>query len=134
MRLKGITSARESSRTSTLIEGSTCTTTTPDWRRAPRTTNAGGSTLPPPAPSALAISTAGNWPRSVIGSEPLQAERVYTVTTFDFLASGDDLYSGFVGAKVAAEDGPEFADLLIQHFASEDLVAVPVRGRLVPVQ
>ncbi len=69
-----------------------------------------------------------------IGSEQLKPDRVYSVTTLDFLASGADLYSGFTGAKVVVEDGPEFAELLEQRFAAGELVAVPKRGRLIPVQ
>ncbi len=70
----------------------------------------------------------------VVGSEPLRVDRVYLVTTLDFLASGADLYDGFTEAKVVVEDGPEFAELLVKRFAAEDPVAVPMRGRLIPVE
>ena len=58
---------------------------------------------------------------------------MYTVTTLDFLVSGADLYEGFTGARVVVADGPEFADLLEDRFASGIAVPVPPRGRLLPV-
>jgi len=69
-----------------------------------------------------------------IGGEPLEPSALYTVTTFDFLASGADLYSGFLGAEVIEAKGPEFAELLVAHFASGEAVAAPVKGRLIPVR
>ncbi len=35
-----------------------------------------------------------------IGDKSLDPDRSYTVTTLDFLASGADLYAGFLGAEV----------------------------------
>ncbi len=67
-----------------------------------------------------------------IDGRPLDREASYSVTTFDFLASGADLYSGFVGAKVVVDDGPEFSDLLVQRFTAGEAVAPPPRGRLIP--
>jgi 2',3'-cyclic-nucleotide 2'-phosphodiesterase (5'-nucleotidase family) len=68
-----------------------------------------------------------------IGGEPLVESARYTVTTFDFLASGADLYSGFLGAETIDADGPEFAELLLGRFAMGEPVARPERGRLIPV-
>ncbi len=69
-----------------------------------------------------------------VGDSPLEGEESYSVTTFDFLVSGADLFSGFIGAKVIDGDGPEFADLLEAHFDANDPVAIPTRGRLIPVR
>ena len=69
-----------------------------------------------------------------IGDKPLDPDTSYTVTTFDFLASGADLYSGFLGAGVIVSEGPEFAELLEAHFASGEAVAAPETGRLIPVR
>ena len=69
-----------------------------------------------------------------VGEEPLRADRSYTVTTFDFLASGADLYSGFQGASVIRGEGPEFAELLEARFRADEVVAPPPRGRLIEVQ
>jgi len=68
-----------------------------------------------------------------IGDKSLDPDVTYTVTTFDFLASGADLYSGFLDAEVIEAQGPEFAELLEAHFASGEAVAAPAGGRLVPV-
>jgi len=68
-----------------------------------------------------------------IGDQPLKPSATYTVTTFDFLASGADLYSGFLGAEVIVARGPEFAELLEAHFASGEAVAAPAGGRLNPL-
>ncbi len=62
----------------------------------------------------------------------LDPKAEYSVTTFDFLASGADLYSGFTKAKVIAADGPGFAQLLEAHFEGSETVVAPPRGRLVP--
>jgi 2',3'-cyclic-nucleotide 2'-phosphodiesterase (5'-nucleotidase family) len=69
-----------------------------------------------------------------IGGEALDPERSYTVTTFDFLASGADLYAGFLGAETIDGDGPEFAELLLERFAAGEAVAAPEGGRLIPVR
>jgi 2',3'-cyclic-nucleotide 2'-phosphodiesterase (5'-nucleotidase family) len=69
-----------------------------------------------------------------IGSEPLDPGATYTVATLDFLASGADLYSGFLGAAVIIAQGPEFAELLEAHFATGEPVAAPEGGRLIPVR
>jgi len=69
-----------------------------------------------------------------IGGEPLDETARYTVTTLDFLASGADLYSGFVGAGVIEAQGPEFAELLLARFADGEPVAAPAGGRLTPVR
>ncbi len=68
-----------------------------------------------------------------IGGKPLDPEAIYTVTTFDFLASGADLYSGFLDAEVIQAQGPEFAELLVAHFATGEPVAAPIGGRLNPL-
>jgi 2',3'-cyclic-nucleotide 2'-phosphodiesterase (5'-nucleotidase family) len=68
-----------------------------------------------------------------IGGEALDPDAAYTVTTFDFLASGADLYSGFLGAEPIETDGPEFAELLLARFAAGDPVAAPHGGRLIPL-
>ena len=68
-----------------------------------------------------------------IGGQPFENDRTYSVTTLDFLASGADLYSGFTGAKVVVEDGPEFAELLEARFAAGAPVVPPPGGRLIPV-
>ncbi len=68
-----------------------------------------------------------------IGGEPLDENASYTVTTLDFLASGADLYSGFLGAEVIVAQGPEFAELLEAHFETGEPVAAPEGGRLIPV-
>jgi len=67
-----------------------------------------------------------------IGGRPLDPGATYTVTTFDFLASGADLYSGFLDGEVLTTHGPEFAELLEAHFATGDPVAAPEGGRLIP--
>jgi len=69
-----------------------------------------------------------------IGGEPLGPDRTYTVTTFDFLASGADLYTGFLDAEVVDAQGPEFADLLVERFATGEPVAAPEGGRLTPAR
>ena len=69
-----------------------------------------------------------------IGGTPIDSDASYTVTTFDFLASGADLYSGFLGAEVIEAQGPEFAELLEAHFASGEAVAAPAEGRLIPAR
>ena len=69
-----------------------------------------------------------------VGDSPLDPAENYSVTTLDFLVSGADLFSGFTGAKVVGGDGPEFADLLEAYFDANDPVALPTRGRLIPVQ
>ena len=68
-----------------------------------------------------------------VGEEPLKVGRSYSVTTLDFLASGADLYSGFIGAKVIRGEGPEFAELLEARFATGEPVTAPPGGRLIPV-
>jgi 2',3'-cyclic-nucleotide 2'-phosphodiesterase (5'-nucleotidase family) len=67
-----------------------------------------------------------------IGGEALDPGATYTVTTFDFLASGADLYSGFLDAEVVEAEGAEFADLLMARFAAGEPVAAPQGGRLIP--
>ena len=67
------------------------------------------------------------------GGRPVEPDVSYSVATLDFLASGADLYSGFIGAKVVADDGPEFSTLLENRFARDQVVAAPERGRLIPV-
>ena len=68
-----------------------------------------------------------------VGGLPLDPSATYSVTTFDFLASGADLYSGFITARVVVDDGPEFADLLVERFASGEAISPPLGGRLIPV-
>jgi 2',3'-cyclic-nucleotide 2'-phosphodiesterase (5'-nucleotidase family) len=68
-----------------------------------------------------------------IGGRPLEASATYTVGTFDFLASGADLYSGFLEGRVVVDDGPEFAELLVQRFSVDEAVEPPPRGRLIAV-
>lgn len=68
-----------------------------------------------------------------VGDRPLDPSATYSVTTLDFLASGADLYSAFAAAKVMADDGPEFVDLLEARFGMGEPVAAPARGRLIPV-
>jgi len=68
-----------------------------------------------------------------VSDTPLDPDAGYTVATFDFLASGADLYSGFLGAEVVTPQGPEFADLLVARFAAGKPVAAPPGGRLIPV-
>jgi len=68
-----------------------------------------------------------------IGGQPLDPNATYSVSTFDFLASGADLYGGFVAAEVVVDDGPEFAELLERHFALGEAVGPQPRGRLIPV-
>jgi 2',3'-cyclic-nucleotide 2'-phosphodiesterase (5'-nucleotidase family) len=68
-----------------------------------------------------------------VGEEPLEADRTYSITTLDFLASGADLYSGFTGAKVIRGEGPEFAELLEARFATGEPVTAPPGGRLIPI-
>ena len=67
-----------------------------------------------------------------IGGQDLDTGSTYTVTTLDFLASGADLYRGFIGAEVLGSSGPEFADLLLARFASSEPVSVPLDERLIP--
>ena len=69
-----------------------------------------------------------------IGGQPLDPEATYTVTTFDFLASGADLYSGFLNAESITAQGPEFAELLVAHFAAGEAVTAPAGGRLIPAR
>jgi 5'-nucleotidase/UDP-sugar diphosphatase len=66
-----------------------------------------------------------------IGGEPLDPGAIYTVTTLDFLASGADLYSGFLDAEIVQAQGPEFAELLVARFAAGEPVAAPEGGRLI---
>ena len=66
-----------------------------------------------------------------IGGRSLEPDATYTVTTFDFLASGADLYSGFLGAETVIAKGPEFAELLVAKFATGEAVAAPEGGRLI---
>ncbi len=69
-----------------------------------------------------------------INGTPLRRDTSYTVTTFDFLASGADLYRGFLDAEVLEAEGPEFAMLLEQHFARVEPVPAPEGGRLVRIR
>ena len=69
-----------------------------------------------------------------VGDRLLDPLATYSVTTLDFLASGADLYSGFVEAEVVIDDGPRFADLLEKFFTETETVAAPPRGRLIPVR
>jgi len=64
-----------------------------------------------------------------IGDQPLDPQRTYSVATFDFLAAGADLYDGFLAARIVKDHGPEFADLLIDHFVAHDVIGIPPRGR-----
>jgi 2',3'-cyclic-nucleotide 2'-phosphodiesterase (5'-nucleotidase family) len=57
----------------------------------------------------------------------------YTVTTLSFLASGADLYSGFLDAEAIEAQGPQFAELLEALFATGEAVAAPAGDRLIPV-
>ena len=68
-----------------------------------------------------------------VGGKPLDPTVSYTVTTFDFLASGADLYTGFLDAEVLTPHGPEFAELLEAHFATGESVVAPEGGRLNPL-
>lgn len=68
-----------------------------------------------------------------VADNVLDPKAEYSVTTFDFLTSGADLYSGFTEARVVVADGPDFATLLEAHFEGGETVVVPPRGRLVPV-
>ena len=70
---------------------------------------------------------------AAVEDRSLSADATYSVTTFDFLAAGADLYDGFAAARAINAHGPEFADLLIDHFAQNDVVAIPPSGRQVPI-
>jgi len=71
--------------------------------------------------------------KAKISDAVLEPDATYTVTTFDFLASGADLYSGFLEAETIDADGPEFAELLVARFATGIAVAAPEGGRLNPL-
>jgi 2',3'-cyclic-nucleotide 2'-phosphodiesterase (5'-nucleotidase family) len=69
-----------------------------------------------------------------VGDEPLDPAASYSVTTVDFLAHAADLFSGFEGATIVDDAGPEFAELLEAHFGANEVVEIPPRGRQQPVR
>lgn len=69
-----------------------------------------------------------------IDGAPLDRAATYSVTTFDFLAAGADLYEAFERARVVRGSGPEFADLLLEHFRRHEIIAIPESGRQISVE
>ncbi len=68
-----------------------------------------------------------------INERPLDPEATYVVATLEILAQGGDAYVQFRDAKSVTFLERPFAEVLEAFFTSRDLVGVPKRGRLVPV-
>ncbi len=68
-----------------------------------------------------------------IGERPLQADALYRIATLEILAQGGDAYVQFNEANSKVFLERPFAEVLEAYFAARDVVRVPVRGRLVPV-
>ena len=65
--------------------------------------------------------------------KPIEPDDVLEVAVGSFLGEGGDLYDAFPEAKRVRTYG-KVADNLIAYFRSQDVVAVPKRGRQVVVE
>lgn len=67
-----------------------------------------------------------------VGEDLLRQDATYTVAAGSFLVNGGDKYAAFMDAEVVAV-GRAFPQALVDYFRTRDRVAVPARGRLLPV-
>jgi 2',3'-cyclic-nucleotide 2'-phosphodiesterase (5'-nucleotidase family) len=65
--------------------------------------------------------------------QPLADDVIYTVAAPGFLTEGGDLYDSFAESEQIDSVG-KVSDVIIEHFRSQEVVAVPERGRQWPVQ
>jgi 2',3'-cyclic-nucleotide 2'-phosphodiesterase (5'-nucleotidase family) len=70
--------------------------------------------------------------RVLVGGEPLDPERRYTVATNSYTAQGGDGYAMLATAKplVFPEDGPGLAETLIEAVERAGSIAPAVQGRI----
>ena len=68
-----------------------------------------------------------------VGNESLVDDRIYRVATIEILAQGGDAYERAKEAKSTVMMDNTFASVLLDYFGSNDAVAPPSRGRLMPV-
>ena len=68
-----------------------------------------------------------------VNGEPLDPARTYTVATNDYMASGGDGYTSFVGAKnlIDAAGAVLMATQVIDYIAAAGTVEPKVEGRIV---
>jgi 2',3'-cyclic-nucleotide 2'-phosphodiesterase (5'-nucleotidase family) len=68
----------------------------------------------------------------MIGGEPLDPAKTYTVATNDYMASGGDGYRSFVGAKILidAAGAVLMATQVIDYIAARGSVSPKVEGRI----
>ena len=65
--------------------------------------------------------------------EPVADDDVFTIAAPGFLTEGGDLYDSFPESEVISSAG-KVSDVIIQYFRDQQTVAVPERGRQLPVQ
>ncbi|HUH66336.1 MAG TPA: 5'-nucleotidase, partial [Syntrophales bacterium] len=66
----------------------------------------------------------------LIGKRPLNQEKIYTVTTIDYLASGGDAFSPFKEGKDITY-GTALRDLIVSYLVRHSPVAPRIEGRIV---
>ncbi len=69
-----------------------------------------------------------------IGGHPTEDDRVYRVSTNNFLAEGGDLYQTFTRAEWADEIENDLADVVVDYLKKQSRpVQAPAMNRLIPV-
>ncbi|MDX9916803.1 MAG: 5'-nucleotidase C-terminal domain-containing protein [Gudongella sp.] len=69
----------------------------------------------------------------VVGDEPVDLEKVYTMVTNDFMAIGGDDYTMFAGKPFVGEGGL-LSDALIEYFGENPVVSPQIEGRILAVE
>lgn len=64
--------------------------------------------------------------------KPVADDDRFTVAGSGFLTEGGDLYDSFAESEVIGSFG-KVADVIVEHFRNHELVAVPARGRQLPI-
>lgn len=79
------------------------------------------------------LSFAVDGPRAVdvkVGGQPLAPERTYTVTTIDYLASGNDGAGAFKEATALTVSGRLLRDVFVDYLAAHPRLEAPPGGRI----
>jgi len=69
-----------------------------------------------------------------IAGQQVNDNDVYTVSTIGVIAEGGDLYRTFTEAEVVENDAGYFAQALEDYLRAQEIVKIPLRGRLVPTK
>ena len=69
-----------------------------------------------------------------IGGRAVADEAVYSASTIGVIAEGGDLYRTFTESVTLEDDGPLFAEVLERYLERVDVVQIPTRGRLIPIE